>query len=194
MNIRSNLEAYHDRELSWWRRRRVAMGLRRSAELRRELDLLQQMRRAASAAEGPPASPDLWAEISGHLDAIDARGGSHDGPAARELPGWLSGPLRFFEWKPIGWVAAAGAAVLVIGLWNTSGPLPDAPAVGALRYLDTSGRSVMVIDEEDVTIIWLMDNESSIDGAFGAPAAGSSGFAQVVRSSRRRDGDGSEPA
>lgn len=167
------LEAYHDGELSWWRRRRVEAGLRRSPELRRELDALRQMRTAASAADRPLASPDLWDAIAGQLPAADARRGApagvegtHTPPRSLEgLATWLSGLSGLsglLGWRPIGWAVAAGAMALAVGVWITPGNLPgdmltDEPAVGVLRYLDTGGRAVMVLDDEDVTIIWLLE-------------------------------------
>ena len=166
MKLQADLEAYHDRELSWWRRRRVEAGLRRSPELRRELDLLKQMSTAGAIAERPLASPDLWADLSGQLGAVDTekRALVGAGPAAGRprLRDALSGP---FGWKPVGLAMAAGAAVLAVGLWNPLAPLPEEPAVGVVRYLDTGGKSVMLIDEEDVTIIWLIEGGGIGDGA-----------------------------
>ena len=76
-------------------------------------------------------------------------------------PGW-SGLLG---WKPIGVAVAAGAAVLAVGLWNAPGTVPDGQTGGVLRYLDTGGRSVMVVEAQDVTIIWLMEGGVGSDGA-----------------------------
>jgi len=161
------LEAYHDGELSWWRRRRVEAGLRRSPELRRELDALRQMRTAASAADRPLASPDLWDAIAGQLPAADARRGAPAGVEGthtppRSLEGLAARLSGLLGWRPIGWAVAAGAMALAVGVWITPGTLPgdmltDEPAVGVLRYLDTGGRAVMVLDDEDVTIIWLLE-------------------------------------
>ena len=51
-------------------------------------------------------------------------------------------------WKPAGWLAAAAAAMLAVGLWYSPGSLPegasleagliDETAGGVLRYLDTT--------------------------------------------------------
>ena len=68
-------------------------------------------------------------------------------------------------WRPIGLAVAAGATALAVGLWNAPVTLPDEQAGGVLRYLDTGGRTVMLVDSEDVTIIWLMDGGDSSDGA-----------------------------
>lgn len=177
------LEAYHDRELSWWRRRRVEVALRRSPDLRRELDLLRQIGTAAATADAPLASPDLWDAISRQLPVSDAAGRTvGDESAARGIPnplrepvrepvtghvtgpragqgGWLSGLLAS---KPAGFALAAAAMALAIGVWNTpmsvpGASVPDEAAAGVLRYLDTGGRPVIVLDEDDVTIIWLME-------------------------------------
>jgi hypothetical protein len=167
MTIRADLEAYHDQELSWWRRRRVEAGLRRSSELRQELDLLKQMSTAAGAAgsaDQAATMPDIWGEISGQLAGIDAQKRARVAAVRESVkqPGGLRG---FFEWKPMGWAMAAGAAALAIGLWNASGRFPDEQTGRVVRYLDTEGRPVMVVDEEDVTIIWLMGGASSSDEA-----------------------------
>ena len=91
---------------------------------------------------------------------------------ARELPGLpagRSGLPGLLAWKPVGWLIAAGAAALAIGVWNTPGSVPgpsgflEEPQAGVLRYLDTGGRSVMVMDREDVTIIWLIESGDPSD-------------------------------
>ena len=169
--LRMALEAYHDRELSWWRQRQMERRLRRSPELQHELDLLRQISAGAVAAEPGGASPDLWSDISSHLVAIDAERPSRDAaPAAtdrRDPLGRLRGLLGLpglLSWKPVGLAVAAGAAVLAIGLWNTSGTVPVDPDGGVLRYLDTGAKSVMVVDNADVTIIWLMEGGGGSDG------------------------------
>jgi hypothetical protein len=154
--MRSNLEAYHDRELSWWRRRLMEGRVRRSPRLQRELELLQEMSAAALSVDAAVASPDLWDDISGRLGAIDADRQSHRASAAapaREPFGSLS---ALFGWKPMGLAVAAGATALAIGLWNSSGTVAADPNDGVLRYLDTGGQSVIVVDDPDVTIIWLI--------------------------------------
>ena len=59
-------------------------------------------------------------------------------------------------------VAAAG---LLLALWF--GVLESAaPVGGAVRWVDTGGRPVMVLDaseESDVTIIWVLDD--TVEGA-----------------------------
>ena len=168
VKIRADLEAYHDRELSWWRRRRAEAGLRRSPELRRELELLQQISSAVATSEGAPSSPDLWGAISGQLVGIDREGRAQGGAASAPRPSGLlgtSGWSGLLGWKPIGLAVAAGAAVLAVGLWNAPGTVPDEQTGGVLRYLDTGGRSVMVVEAQDVTIIWLMEGGVGSEGA-----------------------------
>ena len=174
LKIRADLGAYHDRELSWWRRRRAEAGLRRSPELRRELELLQQISSAASTSEAAPSSPDLWGAISGQLAGIDRERRAQRGAASAPRPSGLLGLLGLsgalgtsgwsglLGWRPIGLAVAAGAAVLAVGLRNAPGTVPDGQTGGVLRYLDTGGRSVMVVEAQDVTIIWLMEGS---DGA-----------------------------
>ena len=165
---RNDLEAYHDRELAWWRRRLLEGRLRRSPQLRRELEMLGEMRTAAVAAEEGVFSPDLWGDISSRLGAIDAarRGrGAPEAAGLRDPSSWLSRGLSgLLGWKPVGLAVAAGAAALAIGLWNTSGTAPADPNGGVLRYLDTGGASVLVVDDVDVTIIWLMEGGGGSDG------------------------------
>jgi hypothetical protein len=162
--LRMALEAYHDRELSWWRQRKMERRLRRSPALQHELELLRQISVGAVAVEAAGASPDLWSDISSRLGAIDAERQSRGAaPAAANRRDPLSalrglfGLPELFSWKPVGLAVAAGAAALAIGLWNTSGTVPVDPNGGVLRYLDTGGKSVMVVDNADVTIIWLME-------------------------------------
>ena len=110
---------------------------------------------AAVGAGDPLVSPDLWPDLSAQLAGIDAQKRAQRG-AAPTRTGGVARPLALLGWRPLGWAAVAAAAVLAIGLWNTPGTLEDEPGGSVLRYLDTGGRPVMVVDEEDVTIIWLM--------------------------------------
>lgn len=174
---RAQLHRYHDGELSslahWWFERRLA----RSVALREELRALRHVSAQIAALHQqaePPEAPDLWSGIAAALPAIDAQlAEEHAGRAARArplevsprrwlgLPGWAVGTAALA-------VAAALALVVVVG--PPSGPLgpgPEtpgvapgiAPAGGVVRYLDSGGASVMVIEdaEADMTIIWLME-------------------------------------
>jgi hypothetical protein len=59
--------------------------------------------------------------------------------------------------------AAALAAVVVYSAWEAQGP-----QAGAVRWMDSGGRSVMVLEEPDMTVIWMLD-----DAAEGAARGGS---------------------
>ena len=69
----------------------------------------------------------------------------------RETGSWWRGRL----------VAAAAMAAAVVAMVSYQAPGPSAPediaVAGSIRYLDTAGRPVMVLDRSDVTIIWLID-------------------------------------
>jgi anti-sigma-K factor RskA len=148
-----DLHAYHDGELwglaRWWFERR----LRRSPELRRELAALGHLGELVQQEELRAAGPDLWDRISQRLPALDARRRE----AEVERGGVPSG-----LWRPLGAVAAA--AVAILALWSAI--QPTAPvAGGVVRWIDSGGRSVFVVDEAEaaVTIIWVLDEAS--DGA-----------------------------
>ena len=155
--VRQNLEAYFDGELgvlrrAWWTRR-----IGGALELRNELAAIEARSRALRdhEREAVGARDSLWTEISMGLPAVDARASAVAIPRAR---GFFGPPLV---------AAAVGMAAAVLWLWQ---PAPgservgsssvSAPVVGSLRYLDTGGRPVLVVeDDPGVTIIWLMDGD-----------------------------------
>ena len=155
--VRQNLEAYFDGELgvlrrAWWTRR-----IGGSLELRNELAAIEARSRALRdhEREAVGARDSLWTEISMGLPAVDARASAVAIPRAR---GFFGPPLV---------AAAVGMAAAVLWLWQ---PAPgservgsssvSAPVAGSLRYLDTGGRPVLVVeDDPGVTIIWLMDDD-----------------------------------
>jgi anti-sigma-K factor RskA len=151
------LHAYHDGELRGLARWRFERRLARSPALQKELRGLGELGLLLRerAAEAPEA--ELWDRIALRLPAEDARReatASERQDAARSL-GWL---------RPLGAAAAALAvAALAAQQWLTAPALPQA---GVVRWMDSRGRSVMVLEEdaqqEKVTIIWLLD---------GGPAA-----------------------
>jgi hypothetical protein len=70
------------------------------------------------------------------------------------------------EWRGMGWLAAysrpltaaavtaALALALFLGIMEEAAP----PTPGIIRWLDTGGRSVMVLEDQgDATIVWLLD-------------------------------------
>jgi anti-sigma-K factor RskA len=146
------LHAYHDGELTGLARWRFERRLRRSPDLRAELEevaALGEMLREQDAAE--PA-PDLWDAIAPRLAALDAE--RIDVLALPAGPGLWD---RLEPWlRPLGAVAATAAVVLAVlygGFWQ------DAPtAGGVVRWIDSGNRSVVVLDDDpDTTIIWVLD-------------------------------------
>jgi anti-sigma factor RsiW len=146
------LHAYRDGELSAWRRWRVARRVARDARARRELaavDALGGLLREQASRAG---EPDLWEAVRARLatapwpapllveDAAPARGA---------WPGWVGAAL-----------AAASVALLMAG-----GQLAgDAAPVGSLRWLDSKGKPVMVLqDDRDATIIWVFPKSRHAD-------------------------------
>jgi anti-sigma-K factor RskA len=146
--------AYHDGELRGLARWRFERRLRREPGLRRELAALARVGELVRESEAA-AQPDLWDRIELRLPSIDAQRAE----AATAPASW---------WRPLGALAAAAAVLVVavyVGLFEPS-PAPG----GAVRWMDSGGRSVLVLDdaESDVTIIWLLN-----DAAVGAARGGS---------------------
>jgi anti-sigma factor RsiW len=142
------LHAYHDGELSALGRWRFERALRRSPALQRELAALRGMRGALQDLDASGAAPDLWETLAPRLRAARApRSDTASDHGGRGLVWWLA---------PIGAAAATAAVVLAIvygGFFAT----PPA-AGGTLRWIDSEGRSVMVLDDDpDTTIIWVLD-------------------------------------
>jgi anti-sigma factor RsiW len=142
------LQAYHDGELSRFARWRFERRLRRSPALRRELAGLARVGDWVRAAHRETLAPDLWDTISLRLPAADAR--RRDEAATR--------PARGFGWlAPAGALAAtAGLAVAFAMGWLD----PEAPPgpEGVVRWLDSGGRDVLVLEgAPDTTIIWVSD-------------------------------------
>jgi hypothetical protein len=139
------LQAYHDGELSglarWWLERR----LRRSPDLRAELAALGRVGDWVRDAHVEEDGPDLWASIALRLPAADARR-AEPGRERRIWLGWLAVPGAV--------VSAALAAVLA---YYELAPRPPS-AIGVVRWLDSGGRDVMVLEADpDTTIIWVFD-------------------------------------
>lgn len=183
------LHRYHDGELAGVERALFERRLRRSPALRDELRVLEDVSRLVAGAElDASAPPDLWSGIASALPAIDAQVADErasaaaspaapaDGPArTRGRTGWLGLP----GWALGTGALAAAAALALFVVVQTSG-VPDLPGEpptaaqpravpaaasvfahrsGSVRYLDSGGASVMVIEDEaaDMTIVWMMD-------------------------------------
>lgn len=148
------LHAYHDGELGVLDRWRVRRLLARDGAARRELEALAAVGEAVRESWQEPAPLDVWAGLEGRLRAIDAERESAT-PARSPF-----GPLL----RP----AAAGAllAALVVGVALFLGPEARSGG-GVVRWLDTHGQAVMVLDAGDATIIWLMQSDADQAGRRG---------------------------
>lgn len=143
------LHAYHDGELNalsrWWWERRLAG----SAELRAELAQIRAIGERLQGIEGSGPTVDLWDKIALSLPGLDAQ--------RREASSQARAPFRFG--RPL--FAVAATAVLAVAL--VLGTMSDTPVQdsGVVRWLDTGGRSVIVLDEPDgATIVWLLEGPS----------------------------------
>lgn len=145
------LHAYHDGELSALGRWRFERRLRRSPELRRELAGLEEIGAGLREHVAGAPSPDLWDGLALRLPAADARRREAAAPKRRGL-GWLAWP-----------VAATAVGVAFALGW------PESEEVGgAVRWLDSGGHDVMVLEEApDTTIIWVFDAPSEGAGRGG---------------------------
>jgi anti-sigma factor RsiW len=152
------LSAYHDGELRGLSRWRLERRLRREPELRLELAGLARMGELVRAGQAA-APPDLWDRIEQRLPALDARRAEAAQPTRAALAWWL---------RPVGAAAVVAVALLAVYVGWFGSP---APQVGVVRWMDSEGRSVMVLEadaEAGVTIIWLLE-----DVAEGAARGGS---------------------
>jgi len=181
---REQLHRYHDGELAGFERWRFERRLKRSEALQTELasirDLSLQIAeaRAGGDLDAGTDSPDLWASIAAALPAIDAqvegeraRGAVRTRePAVEDRAGLFGGPIP--TWA-LGSAALASAVALLLllppSMPQTGGdrvtsaaiaPMVLASPAGAVRYLDSGGQSVMVIEDpaESMTIVWMMDS------------------------------------
>jgi anti-sigma factor RsiW len=164
-----DLNAYCDGELSGLRRWLFERRLSRSPRLRAELEELKRLARWVQETGAQPPSVDVWDDIALHLPAIDAqlveqrqrrverrqgrveRGQRRDEPREWRGMGWLAAYAR-----PLAAVAVTAALALALFL----GIMEDAasPNPGMIRWLDTGGRGVMVLEDQgDATIVWLLD-------------------------------------
>ncbi len=143
-----DLSAYHDGELSGLRRWIFQYRLSRSPSLRAELEELKRVAGWVQELDRQPPSVDVWGDIARRLPALDAQSNEQ-----RERSGmdWLAAYSR-----PV--VAVAVGAALALALFLGIMEDAAAPTPGIIRWLDTGGRSVMVLEDQgDATIVWLLD-------------------------------------
>ncbi len=149
------LNAYHDGELSGLRRWLFERRLSRSPRLRAELEELKRLASWVQGAGQASPSADVWDSIALRLPAIDATLGEQRQRRGerRERRGmdWLAAYSRPLAAAA---VSVALALALFLGIMEDTAP----PTPGIIRWLDTGGRSVMVLEDQgDATIVWLLD-------------------------------------
>jgi len=146
-----DLNAYHDGELSGLRRRLFERRLSRSPRLQAELEALKRVSECVQQLGPQLARVDVWDEIALRLPAIDAQRPPRADPQAWRGLDWLADYSR-----PIAAIAVATALALALFLGIMDDGAPANP--GMIRWLDTGGRSVMVLeDPAGATIVWLLD-------------------------------------
>ena len=169
-----DLNAYHDGELSGLRRWLFERRLSRSPRLRAELEELKRLARWVQGAGVQPPSADVWDDIALRLPGIDAE--FEEQRQRREEQRQRRDGRR--EWRGMDWLAAysrplaAVAVTVALALALFLGIMEDAasPTPGIIRWLDTGGRSVMVLEDQgDATIVWLLDavEDGSSEGGSG---------------------------
>ena len=168
-----DLNAYHDGELSGLRRWIFERRLSRSPSLRAELEELKRLTRWVQGMGPQPPSVDVWEDVALRLPAIDAQFVEQRQGRAEQRQGSAEQRQRRAEqrqgraeWRGMDWLAAysrplaaagvtaALALALFLGIMEDAAP----PTSGIIRWLDTGGRSVMVLEDQgDATIVWLLD-------------------------------------
>ena len=148
------LHAFQDGELPFWRRWRVARRLARDAAAQREVASIAELRALLREQAAALPGPDLWEGVRAQLPTA-ARPAALDAddalPAeAKWLPAWLGAALA----------AASVAFVMASGMLSG-----DAAPVGSLRWLDSKGKPVIVLqDDRDATIIWVLEKPPQATG------------------------------
>lgn len=150
----AELNAFRDGELSPWRRWLVGRRVARDAVLQRRLDTLETLGGLLREQAESTPQPDLW-------DGIRARLATAPRPAPRNetsqaAPAVSAAPA---------WLGAAFAAAVVVIVMATSWLPGDAPSVASVRWLDSKGKPVMVLqDDLEATIIWVIQKPKRTTG------------------------------
>jgi anti-sigma factor RsiW len=177
------LHAYYDGALSSRARRRFESELERDPALARELEVLRELGTLAREVDAEAETPDLWDQIALRLPAEEARREEASVGGEGLEPSWLPGlrKLRgigrgWAAWEvggrrllPVGAVAAlALTAVLLTRFWAT--PEVGFAKGGVVRWVDSGGRSIMVVEDDGqtgATLIWLLDTATEGAGLGG---------------------------
>ena len=138
------LHAYHDGELGRLARWRFERRLARSPVLREELRALDWLGDLARETDVEAPPPDLWEQIEMRLPAAGARR-AEAGEKTRSSFWWMG---------PAGAVVAAGLVAIALAFGGLSG---DTSGGGVVRWMDGGPRSVLVLEEDTATIIWMLD-------------------------------------
>ena len=156
------LHAYYDGELRGLGRWRFERLLSRSPELRAELEALRQLGDWTRECQAERPTAELWERIAMRLPALDAQRAEPAQPTARGFAAASARPLT----------ALALTGALALALYLVIIPDDSTPAPGVISWLDTGGRGVMVLEEEgDATIVWLLDPPSEGASVRGSRAA-----------------------
>jgi len=160
------LQAYHDGELSWLRRARVARRLARDPEARRELHALEALGRELRAYDAGLGNgdPGLWAGLREHL------------PSARRPSAEASPPWRRLGLGAVGWLGAGlAAAAVVLALAILPHPGDASPPV-SLRWLRSDGYPTVILqDDREATIIWVLQGSDDVGASENPPQRGDPG-------------------
>jgi anti-sigma factor RsiW len=154
------LHAYHDGELGRFARWSFERRLQRSPALRRELAELAFLGDLARETDARAPGPDFWDQIALRLPAEEARR-SEEARSSRSRFWWIG---------PAGAVVAAGLVVLALVFGDVSS---DTSEGGVIRWVDGGQHSVLVLEGESATIIWILDEPRD-------DAASTGGLSDVV--------------
>ena len=148
--VSEQLQAYHDGELHGLARWRFERKLARDPAAKQQLSTLEETSRLLREVETENAAPDLWEAIRLRLPAPNAkRFEVEEAPPEPRFRLWTLSP-----WVGVG--VAAAALALAIGVeWG------DASVPGSVRWIDSRGKPLMVLqDDSRATIIWVIEGES----------------------------------
>jgi anti-sigma factor RsiW len=151
------LHALADGELPFWKRAFAARRLARDAAAQRELAGISELGALLREQAAALPIPDLWDGIRAQLPTA-ARPAPLDADDTRPAA---------VPWLP-GWLGAAIATASVVAVMASGVLTGDAAPVGSLRWLDSKGKPVMVLQDDHVaTIIWVLSKPKRSGGGGG---------------------------
>lgn len=154
------LHAFQDAELPLWRRWRVARRLARDRAGQRELASIAELGALLREQAAAQPAPDLWEGVRAQLAT-----------AAKPTPLDVDDSLTArTPWQPA-WLGAAIATASVAVVMASGVLSGDAAPVESVRWLDSKGKPVMVLqDDRDATIIWVLEKPKRTTGRGGRDA------------------------